>query len=675
MNYEQVQQRIQALTEQLEYHNQQYYVLDNPTIPDAEYDQILHELIALEREYPEFLTEHSPTQRVGGVVLDGFDSVTHLLPMLSLENAFTEDDLIAFERRVQERLNLTASVEFTGEVKLDGLAVSLLYENSQLVQAATRGDGVSGENITSNIKTLRSVPLRLSEDFAGRLEVRGEVFMYQSEFERLNHEQRVVGLKPFVNPRNAAAGSLRQLNPQLTAKRPLVFFAYSIGFADEEISTQLPRTHAERMEFLRRIGLPTNRNIECLVGYEACFDFYQRILREREQLDYDIDGVVFKVNDISLQERLGRVAKAPRWAIAQKFPAQEQITQLLDVEFQVGRTGAITPVAKLAPVFVGGVTVSNATLHNHDEIKRLGVNIADYVVVRRAGDVIPQVVSVVTERRPEHTTSIDFPSVCPVCDGPVERFADEAVARCFNELNCAAQRKERLKHFVSRKAMDIEGLGDKLVDVLVEKGLVLSPGDFFRLRHSQLCGLERMGPKSANNVVAAISAAKQTTLPRFLFALGIREVGETTATALAQHFLTLPALQQATHEQLVAVDDVGPVVASRVHTFFANEQNRQIIEDLVEQGVNWPEIVTTRNKQTPVSDKVVVLTGSLANLSRAEAKDQLQRLGAKVTGSVSSSTDVLIAGEKAGSKRQKAEALGIEIWGEDELVNLLALYE
>jgi DNA ligase (NAD+) len=662
--------KIQLLRDSLNYHSILYYVEDNPSIPDAEYDRMMRDLIDLEAKYPEFVSIDSPSQRVGGAALDRFDSVAHEIPMLSLDNAFDDDELDSFYRRASERLLLSDLNGFCCEVKLDGLAVSLLYEDGVLIRAATRGDGLIGENITDNVRTIKSIPLKLrGTDWPERLEVRGEVFMPKLGFERLNADAIKRGEKVFVNPRNAAAGSLRQLDSKIAAKRPLSFYAYSVGVVTGQ---DLASSHYQRFIELKNWGLPICPETKVVESLSDVKAYYQDIMQRRSELAFEIDGVVIKVDSIESQQQLGFVAKAPRWAIAYKFPAQEQMTKLNDVEFQVGRTGAITPVAKLEPIFVGGVTVSNATLHNADEIARLQVMIGDMVVIRRAGDVIPQIVSVVKEQRPEDAKLIIFPSCCPVCSSELERVEGEVVIRCTGGLVCSAQRKEALKHFVSRKAMDVDGLGDKVVEQLVDKEMIQTPADLFRLTAGQLTILERMGPKSAQNTVSALLQSKQTTLARFLYALGIREVGETTAANLAKHFLTLDAIMCADYEQLIEVPDIGQVVANHISAFFAQERNRQVISELIELGVVWPAIDVANDKAVrPLAGKVVVLTGSLSQLSRSEAKASLESLGAKVTGSVSAKTDILFAGEAAGSKLTKAQQLGVEIRTEQDLLNLL----
>ncbi|EOZ5528499.1 NAD-dependent DNA ligase LigA [Vibrio sp. 11986-1-5] len=666
-----VEQRLQELRQILNEHAIRYYVEDAPTIPDAEYDRLMQELLEIEAQYPQWISEDSPSQRVGGAPLSSFEAVTHERPMLSLDNAFADSELDNFFRRIGERVAATQHTRFCCEPKLDGLAVSLLYVDGRLTQAATRGDGTTGENITENVRTIKSIPLKLSgTGWPSRIEVRGEVFMPKEGFERMNAQALKKGQKVFVNPRNAAAGSLRQLDSRITAKRPLAFYAYSVGVVE---GAELSTSHYERFLQLKSWGLPVSPETQRVENAAQVKDYYQTIMAKRADLPYEIDGVVIKVDDIALQEKLGFVARAPRWAIAYKFPAQEEMTRLNEVEFQVGRTGAITPVAKLEPIFVGGVTVSNATLHNADEIERLGVMVGDTVIVRRAGDVIPQIVSVVLERRPQEAQPIIFPSHCPVCQSDVERVEGEAVARCTGGLVCQAQRKEALKHFVSRKAMDVDGLGDKVIEQLVEREMVETPADLFKLRAGELTVLDRMGPKSAQNITQALINAKHTTLARFLYALGIREVGEATAMNLAQHFCTLEAISQASIEQLIEVQDVGVIVASHVHAFFSQEKNQRVVQELRDLGVTWPDIEPQdAAKPQPLAGKTVVLTGSLVQLSRNEAKAALQSLGAKVTGSVSKNTDMLFAGEAAGSKLVKAQELGIEIFSEQDLLDLLS---
>lgn len=666
-----IQQQLAELREQLAYHGYRYYVEDNPEIPDAEYDRLMQELLALEAEHPELITTDSPSQRVGGQPLAAFTQIQHEIPMLSLDNAFDDQELMAFEKRMKDRLPAAASLTYCCEPKLDGLAVSLMYENGILVQAATRGDGTTGENITENVRTIRAVPLRLrGEGWPRRLEVRGEVFMPKQGFEDLNEKARKKGEKTFANPRNAAAGSLRQLDPRITATRPLHFYAYSVGVVE---GMELAESQYQRLVQLKNWGLPMCPEVRQLNNIQEVIAYYQDIGDKRQSLPYEIDGVVIKVDAIELQQQLGFVARAPRWAIAYKFPAQEELTVLRNVEFQVGRTGAITPVAKLEPVFVGGVTVSNATLHNADEIERLGVMIGDTVVIRRAGDVIPQVASVVTSRRPADAQPIVFPQTCPVCDSHVERVEGEAVTRCSGGLICRAQRKEALKHFVSRKAMDVDGCGEKVIEQLIAREMVTTPADLFKLSAGVVTVLDRMGPKSAQKLVDSFAASKETTLPRFLYSLGIREVGEATAANLANYFETLENLENATEEQLMKVPDVGAIVAAHVYNFFREEHNLSVIRELLEVGIHWPAIEKPdEDAELPLDGKTVVLTGTLSQLSRSDAKAALQKLGAKVTGSVSKKTDLLVAGEAAGSKLAKAQELGIEIWDEQTLINVIS---
>lgn len=669
-----VKECIDALKSQLEEHNYQYYVMDAPSIPDAEYDRLMRELISLEKQHPSLISADSPSQKVGGTPLSKFDPVVHEVPMLSLDNGFEASDLIAFEKRLQDRLLSFSDIQFSCEPKLDGLAASILYENGILTRGATRGDGQVGEDITKNVKTIANVPIKLrGKNIPNKVEVRGEVFMPKAGFEKLNEKQKKAGNKLFVNPRNAAAGSLRQLDSRITAKRPLLFYAYSMGVIEGDGLTELP-LHTERLATLEKWGIPLCKESTVATGAKACIAYFTKMGEMRDSLPYDIDGVVFKVNDINLQQRLGFVAKAPRWAIAQKFPAQEEITTLIDVEFQVGRTGAITPVARLEPVFVGGVTVSNATLHNQGEIARLGVKIGDKVVIRRAGDVIPQVVSVVLEKRTDNVRDIVFPTHCPVCHSHIERTDTEAVARCTGGLVCAAQRKEAIKHFASRKALDIDGLGDKIVEQLVDAKIIENPADLFRLNMPKLLSVERMGDKSAVNLLNAIEKSKETTLPKFLYSLGIREVGESTARNLALHYLTLDRIIQADIESLIEVQDVGAIVAQHVFHFMREPLNLDIINDLIALGIHWPEIQQASLDEQPFAGKTVVLTGTLSQMGRSEAKAKLQELGAKVSGSVSAKTDLVIAGEKAGSKLSKAESLNIAVWNEAQMIAYFEKY-
>jgi len=667
-----IEQQLTELRTTLRHHEYLYHVMDAPEVPDAEYDRLMRELRELEAQHPDLITPDSPTQRVGAAPLSAFTQIRHEVPMLSLDNVFDEESFLAFNKRVQDRLKSTDALSYCCELKLDGLAVSILYENGVLIRAATRGDGTTGEDITSNVRTIRAIPLKLHGDnIPARLEVRGEVFLPQAGFEKINEEARRTGGKIFANPRNAAAGSLRQLDPRITAKRPLTFFCYGVGILE---GGELPRSHLVRLQQFKRWGLPVSDRIRICDTPQAVLDFYHKVAEDRPQLGFDIDGVVIKVDSLDLQEQLGFVARAPRWAVAFKFPAQEQMTWVRDVEFQVGRTGAITPVARLEPVHVAGVLVSNATLHNADEIARLGLKIGDKVVIRRAGDVIPQVVNVIESERPAETRDVEFPTHCPVCGSDVERVEGEAVTRCTGGLICGAQRKESLKHFVSRRAMDVDGMGDKIIDQLVEKEYVHTPADLFRLTAGKLTGLDRMGPKSAQNIVNALEKSKETTFARFLYALGIREVGEATAAGLAAYFGTLEALIAASIDELQKVPDVGIVVATHVRHFLDEESNREVIRQLVEEvGIHWaaPVVVNAEEIDSPFAGKTIVLTGSLSQMSRDDAKAALLALGAKVAGSVSKKTDLVIAGEAAGSKLAKAQELGIAVIDEAEMIRLL----
>jgi DNA ligase (NAD+) len=672
--------KVAELHSQLNQYNYQYYVLDDPSVPDSEYDRVFHELKAIELAHPEFVTPDSPTQRVGDQPLPEFVSVQHELPMLSLDNAFDADDMRSFETRLKKFLGADSpqSVEYVCEPKLDGIAVSLLYENGLLVRGATRGDGSRGENITLNVRTIPSIPLRLrGTDYPARLEVRGEVYMPKKGFERLNEKADEAGEKRFVNPRNAAAGSLRQLDPKLTAQRPLEFCCYSVGIIEfdtdvtDMVETDWPDNHFDVLNALSALGFITNTEMAKVTGIEQCLDYYQALSQKRDQLDYEIDGIVFKVNNFALQQQLGFVSRAPRWAIAHKFPAQEKMTQLLDVEFQVGRTGAITPVGRLDPVFVGGVTVSNVTLHNKDEIERLSLRVGDYVVVRRAGDVIPQVVSVVMDKRTQDCREVVFPDRCPVCNSDVERVEGEAVARCTGGLVCDAQKKEAFVHFASRKAMDIDGLGDKLIDMLVEKNMINRLADLFRLDRQKLIELERMGEKSADNLLQSLESSKNTTFAKFLYSLGIREVGEATAQNLAKSFGSLDKLLEASVETLQEVDDIGPIVAEHIVHFLDNEANQSAISDLIAVGVHWPDVVVVDEASLPLKGLTYVLTGSLELLSRSEGKAKLESLGAKVAGSVSKKTSCVVAGPGAGSKLTKAQDLGVDVIDEEAFIELL----
>ena len=644
-----------------------YYVLDQPLVPDAEYDRLYRELLDLEQQHPDWISADSLSQRVGGTPLKVFNEVKHAVPMLSLNNAFEESELINFDRRCRDGLGLE-SVNYACELKFDGLAISLRYEHGVLVQAATRGDGASGEDVTVNIRTIRAIPLRLTgKKIPDVLEVRGEVFMHRDDFEKMNKYAATLGEKEFANPRNAAAGSLRQLDSKITAKRPLSFFAYGLG-AFEPINW-LPKTHSQLLDHYVELGLPVCQERRVVSSVEGLNQFYQEIGRKRNQLPYEIDGVVYKVNSFSQQNTLGFVSRAPRFAIAHKYPAQEEITTVLGIDVQVGRTGAITPVARLSPVLVGGVTVTNATLHNEDEVRRKDVRVGDTVVVRRAGDVIPEVVTVVLDRRPKYTQPFEIPSRCPICGSHIERLVDEAVARCSGGLFCAAQRKQALLHFAHRRAMDIEGLGDKIVDQLVDLNLVRTPADLYRLGFSALANLERMGDKSADNLIRSIAQSKSTSLPRFIFGLGIRHVGESTAKDLAKYFGTMQALMDAQMEDLLTVNDVGPVVANSIISFMSESHNREVIEQLLASGIEFQ--VEEQIASVDLSGKTFVLTGTLPTMSRDQAKALLEAAGAKVAGSVSQKTSYVVAGSDAGSKLEKANELGIPILDEDALMKIL----
>ncbi|MCG6937196.1 MAG: NAD-dependent DNA ligase LigA [Gammaproteobacteria bacterium] len=668
-----IEKQIEKLREQLRYHSYKYYVLDDPDIPDAEYDRLYNQLVALEEAHPELITADSPTQRIGSKPLTAFEQIQHEIPMLSLDNVFSEDELQAFYHRLQERLNSHDEIEFTAEPKLDGLAISLRYEKGLLVYAATRGDGFTGENVTQNVRTMHSVPLRLlGENPPAVLEVRGEVFMPKAGFEKHNKQARENGEKEFANPRNAAAGSLRQLDPAITASRPLSFYCYGLGIVE---GRALAKTHYQILQQLKDFGLPVCDEIKVLSGINACLSYYENLLNRRDALSYDIDGIVYKVNAIELQERLGFVSRAPRWAIAHKFPAQEEISRILEVDFQVGRTGAVTPVARLEPVFVGGVTVSNATLHNMDEIRRKDIRVGDQVIVRRAGDVIPEVVRVVPGSRKQQLPEIQMLTHCPVCKSLIEQLEGEAVARCTGGLYCRAQRAEAIKHFASRKAMDIDGLGDKLVEQLVEQKLINTAADLYQLTADTLASLERMGNKSAANLLAALEKSKHPSLSRFIYALGIREVGESTALNLANEFKTFPAVQHATFDQLIEVEDIGPVVAQHIVNFFQQRHNLEVINQLFAAGIEVQGVSQAISDNQPASElsgKTVVITGTLPSMSRDEAKDKLLAVGAKVTGSVSAKTDYVLAGDKAGLKLTKAEKLGVQIIDEDTMLSMLS---
>ena len=646
----------QALSE----HNYHYYVLDDPLVTDQEYDRLFRRLQQLEHEHPGLVTPDSPTQRVGSEPASHFESVTHEVAMLSLDNAFDEEEMLAFDRRLRDKLDRDSALAYCAEPKLDGLAVSLLYEAGELVRAATRGDGRSGENITANARTIASIPLRLiGDNLPRRIEVRGEVYMELEGFAALNRSQQQDGGKVFANPRNAAAGSLRLLDSRITASRPLTFCSYGTGLCE---GVELPPGQYQQMQFLRAIGIPISRQIELLDSIDDCLDYYQRILTQRDELAFDIDGVVFKLDNIEQQREAGFVSRAPRWAIAYKFPAQEVMTRLLDVDFQVGRTGALTPVARLEPVAVGGVMVSNATLHNMDEIERKDIRIGDIVIVRRAGDVIPEIVAPVIQQREGKLKRPRMPSRCPVCNSEVIQQSGQAAYRCVGGLVCAAQRKEAIKHYASRKAMDIEGLGDKLVEQMVEQGMIESVADLYHLKLEQVAGLERMAEKSAQNLLQALEQTRTTSLARFIYALGIREVGEATAEALAGHFGNLEVMMDADVESLQQVEDVGPVVAENIRHFFDQQRNRDIIRQLLDQGVNWPAIdLSHQQLEQSLAGKTYVISGTLNGYSRDQAASLLKARGAKVSGSVSSKTSALIGGENPGSKLARAEALGVEV--------------
>ncbi|TCV90151.1 NAD-dependent DNA ligase LigA [Sulfurirhabdus autotrophica] len=666
----QIVERVRHLREEIERHNYQYYVLDAPVIPDVEFDKLFRELQELEANFPELASSDSPTQRIGGAPLKEFSQVTHRTPMLSLNNAFAEEEVIAFDHRVREGLGID-NVEYAVEPKFDGLAITLSYENGQLVKGATRGDGNTGEDVTANLRTINSIPLRLhANPPPALLEVRGEVLMLKADFAKLNQMQIAKGEKEFANPRNAAAGSLRQLDPRISATRKLTFFSYGLGVTE---GITLPETHSAAMDYLESLHLPVCAERSVVRGSHGLMGYYQTIGSKRANLPYDIDGVVYKVNDLNQQDKLGFVSRAPRFAIAHKFPAQEALTEVLDIDVQVGRTGTITPVARLKPVFVGGVTVTNATLHNEDEVRRKDVRIGDTVVVRRAGDVIPEVVSVVLDKRPSAVREFEMPELCPVCGSHVIRLPDEAAARCTGGLYCPAQRKQAILHFASRRALDIEGLGEKLVDQLVDTHVIKTPSDLFKLGMLSLANLERMAEKSASNILQAIEHSKNTTLARFIYALGIRNVGETTAKDLARHFGSLDKLMEADEAMLQQMPDVGPVVAQSIVQFFRETHNREVVEQMRAAGVKWEEgqgwVAPPENA---ISGKSFVLTGTLPNLSREGAKEKIEAAGGKVVGSVSKKTDYVVVGSDPGSKYVKAQELGIPILDEESLIKLLS---
>lgn len=661
MSDEQIAQQIQALKKSLQHHNERYYQHDDPDISDAEYDALFRQLQALEEQYPALQTPDSPTHRVGATPLSAFKTVEHQLPMLSLANAFSLDDLHAFEKRIKDKLKTATNIHYTAEPKLDGLAVSVLYQDGQLTLAATRGDGQSGEDITENVRTIKSLPLALKGNYPAVLEVRGEVFMPLAGFNKLNAAAEKNNEKIFANPRNAAAGSLRQLDSRITAKRPLAMYCYAIGVTE---SWALPKTHFEVLAALKTFGLPVCPEIATATTIDACYDYYQTIQQKRAALPYEIDGVVYKVDQLALQTTLGFVSRAPRWAIAHKFPAEEQVTTIESVDFQVGRTGALTPVARLKPVTVAGVVVSNATLHNMDEIQRKDIRIGDTVIVRRAGDVIPEVAKVVLSQRVQQAQKIQAPTHCPSCGAVAAQEQTQAVLRCVNSATCPAQVVESIKHFASRKAMDIDGLGDKLVEQLYQESLIHNVADLYTLSVSTVAALERMGEKSATNLIEAIEKSKATTMARFIFALGIREVGEVTALYLSEAFADMSALMQATEEDLIAIKDIGPIGAEQIVRYFAQAPHQALVNTLLQAGINWPSTSQTTVDNHEYSNKTFVITGTLPSLSRDQATEKLRRVGAKVVNSVSKQTDYLLAGEKAGSKLKKANALHIPVINE-----------
>lgn len=667
MSKQSIKSQIEKLRQEIDEHNYRYHVLDQPVISDAEYDKLFKKLQELEKDYPDYITAESPTQRVGAEPRKEFRQVHHTLPMLSLENAFTDDEAYAFDKRIHQRLNVADDMVYVAEPKLDGLAVTLHYDHGKFIRAATRGDGDIGEDITENIRTIKMIPLHLrGNDFPSRIEIRGEVYMPIKGFEALNQRAKEKGEKVFVNPRNAAAGSVRILDPGITAERPLEIFCYGIGVIEGKI---IPETQDEMLALLKKWGMRTNPEAKCLKGIEACLNYYKAMRNKRDQLPYEIDGVVYKVNSLSDQKHLGFVSRAPRWAIAHKFPSVEVETLLEKVEFNVGRTGALTPIARLKPVFVHGVTVSNATLHNMDEIRRKDIHVGDTVIVRRAGDVIPEIVGVVKSKQAQRRIKINMPKHCPICHSLVDQIEGEAVARCSAGLYCPAQRKEAIKHFASRRAMDIDGLGDKLIDQLVDLKIIESPADLYSLTLAILSDLERMAEKSGQNILAALEKSKKTTLNRFLYALGIREVGEATAKQLANHFGDLSPLFSVSEEDLQQISDIGPVVAKYIVSFFAEHHNKAVIQKLIKAGIHWDPI--KKSDTLPLAGKTFVLTGSLTSLTREEAKEKLEQLGAKVAGSVSSKTDYVVVGADAGSKLEKAKQLGIKLLKEEEFMKVV----
>jgi DNA ligase (NAD+) len=665
---ENIKKKIKELIEKINTFDYQYYVLDNPSISDFEYDKIFRSLVDLENANPDLIQPDSPTQRVGGEALEAFESVIHRQAMLSLNNAFEEDELIAFDKRIKDDIGID-EVEYAVEPKFDGLAITLTYENGIFVQGATRGDGYTGENVTHNLKTIRSIPTKLNHPNPPRLlEVRGEVLMFKKDFELLNQKQESLGEKKFANPRNAAAGSLRQLDPRITATRSLTFFSYGLGVCEPNLNL---KTHIETIQLLKQFNLPISDLSATVKGVNGLQSFYEKVLKLRDSLAYDIDGVVYKVNSFNYQNELGFVSRAPRWAIAHKFPAEEALTEILDIDVQVGRTGAITPVARLKPVFVGGVTVTNATLHNEDEMIRKDVHIGDIVSVRRAGDVIPEIVRVYIDKRPKTIKKFKMPNACPECGSPLIRIDDEAVIRCSGGLICPAQQKQSIIHFASRKAMDIEGLGDKSVEQLVTVGLIHGLPDIYKLKLTQLINLDRMAEKSGQNLLDAIEKSKRTTLPRFIYALGIRNVGESTAKDLVGFYGDLNEIMKQTEENLQLVPDIGPTVAKSISDFFKQNKNREVIQSLIKLGVNWPKYDIKKSTSGIFATKTFVLTGTLPSMSREEAKSVIEVNGGKVAGSVSKKTDYVVAGTDAGSKLNVAQELGIKVISQDELLKLI----
>lgn len=667
--------KINKLKDELNHHNYQYYVLDAPEISDSGYDKLFRALQEIEAENPDLITSDSPTQRVGAIPLDSFESVKHEMPMLSLSNAFSDEEFSDFNKRIVDLLSKAKAydnkeIKYAAEPKLDGLAISLLYDNGVLIRGATRGDGTTGEDVTQNIRTIDTIPLKLiGKIIPSRLEVRGEIIMDKAGFDKLNESQRANGDKVFANPRNAAAGSLRQLDSRITATRPLSLFCYGIGVISDEVA--LPETHSEIMLLLKNWGFRINSESSVVKGIKGANTYYESLSKKRESLSYEIDGIVYKVDNLELQNKLGFVARAPRWAIARKFPAHEEMTKVLGIDIQVGRTGALTPVARLEPVFVGGVTVSNATLHNQDEIDRLDIRIGDTVVIRRAGDVIPQIVNVVKSKREGKPRKFKIPNVCPVCGSAALRNEGEVVTNCTGGLYCEAQGKQAIIHFASRKAMNIDGLGDKLIELLVDEKLIKTSPDLYSLNEEQLVGLERMGEKSARNLLQSLEKSKKTTLARFIFSLGIHDVGETTAKTLADNFHSLDLLETADRDELLKIRDVGPVVANNIITFFSQKHNKEVLDALLAVGICWDEIVTSEQKEQTLLGQTFVITGTLSDMSRDDAKHSLEALGAKVTGSVSKKTNFVIAGENPGSKVSKADSLGVEVLNEEQFKALL----